>query len=340
MKVYYNLGMYEGCNYVRCILPLVHNGWDGDKVNVYSKKKDAHTAMKAMLDADVIVMHRPFENIRKQMFELLKESGKKIVFENDDTYKVQDQMKLGKTLDMVSDNIDWFIKNSDLVTTTTEFLAEEYRKLNPNVVVLPNMIDPADWPTPKRNRGDKVRIGLVGSTLMNKDFEPIIPALKELNTRSDIQLVILGMPNNEMYREENSFWSTLNVEKYPPISVEKYPEALNELKLDIMLIPREDSYFNRCKSNLKFLEASMLEIPVIAQGFTDGNSPYQNPKDAENMIIVTDNSKWLTEVYTLVANKELRAELGKKARKYVLKNYDIRKNASLWEKAYKCSIAR
>ena len=41
-----------------------------------------------------------------------------------------------------------------------------------------------------------------------------------------------------------------------------------------MLIPRGENYFNRCKSNIKFLEASMCEIPVIAQSFTTNDSPY------------------------------------------------------------------
>jgi len=335
MKVYYSHSMYEGCNYVRCLLPTIYNGWDGDKTSLRDSKKDAKTATQAMLHADIIVMQRPFEKARKDIFNALKEAGKKIVFDNDDSYKVNDQMKLGETLEAVSNSIDWFIENSDLVTTTTEFLAEEYRKLNPNVVVLPNMIDPADWDTPKRNKGDKVRIGLVGSTLMNKDFESIIPTLKVLSEQDNIELVILGMPKSDMYKQENSFWSTLNVEINPPVPVYEYADAVNDLKLDIMLIPREDTYFNRCKSNLKFLEASMLEIPVIAQGFIDGLSPYQvNKDDAKHMIIVTDNNKWLSEIDKLVNDKNLRRKIGKEAKKYVLKNYDIDKKAYLWEEAY------
>ena len=56
-----------------------------------------------------------------------------------------------------------------------------------------------------------------------------------------------------------------------------YFDTLNDLELDIMMIPRKDNYFNKCKSNIKFLEASMCEIPVITNYFKD--SPYEKDGD-------------------------------------------------------------
>ena len=339
-KVYFNFGLYEGCNYVRCLLPMLHNGWDGDQLNIYAKKKNPVIATKAMLASDMVVMHRPMEQIRKDIFLLLKESGKKIVFDNDDTYKVNDTMKLGKSLDALDSNIDWFIKNADLVTTTTEYLAEEYRKLNKNVVVLPNCIDPNDREKPIKNKGNKVRIGLVGSTAgIEKDFSRIRDLLKELSLDERVQLVIFGVVRKDSviadkYESEISFWDSLNIDWIPPVPIKDYPKVFRSLELDILLIPREDNYFNRCKSNIKFLEASILEIPVIAQGFDDGKSPYQG-NDEPYMKICKRFSEWEIAVEELIKNKELRQQMGKDARKYVLANYDIRKKAKLWKEAYK-----
>ncbi len=62
---------------------------------------------------------------------------------------------------------------------------------------------------------------------------------------------------------------------------------LNELKIDIFLLPRKDNYFNRYKSNLKFLEASMVEAMYISQGFLDNQSPYeQNEEDTKYQVII------------------------------------------------------
>ena len=53
-----------------------------------------------------------------------------------------DEERLKNGLKTINETIDLFIKEADLVTCSTEFLANEYRKLNPNVVVLPNCVDP------------------------------------------------------------------------------------------------------------------------------------------------------------------------------------------------------
>jgi len=212
MKVYFLGSKYEGCYYVRCMLPLRHNGWDGDFVTLHGQRKDANTAMRAMLDADIIVAQRPYENVMFDVYSALKEAGKKIVFDNDDTYKVNDQMKLGKYLDKISNNIDKFIGMSDMVTTTTEFLAEEYRKLNKNVVVIPNQIDPDDYDKPLRNKTDKIRIGVVGSVGSTGDFEGIRETLKQISNDPRYQLVLFSLPPvassiANKYDREFAFWS-------------------------------------------------------------------------------------------------------------------------------------
>jgi len=84
-----------------------------------------------------------------------------------------------------------------------------------------------------------------------------------------------------------------------------------------------------------FLEAGMCEIPVIAQSFTTNDSPYDKDLNGENGILIKDNSKWMEEVDKLIKDKELRRTIGKNAKKYVLDNYSIQRNAHFWEEAYK-----
>jgi glycosyltransferase involved in cell wall biosynthesis len=101
------------------------------------------------------------------------------------------------------------------------------------------------------------------------------------------------------------------------------------------VIPRQNTYFNKCKSNLKFLESSMLEIPVIAQAFDDGLSPYQvDPEDAEHMILCYTQDEFVQAIHDLAKDKDRRREMGRKAKEYVTKKYDINNNSYLWEQAY------
>src|SRR3990167_3628055 len=348
-KVFFCNTLMGGCHYVRALLPLREAGWDGDKTSLRSAKISNEMRAQAVLDADVVVFHRPNDDRALKVAEMLRKQGKKIVMDNDDTYKGFDTTKLGKLADkfgQVEAGVDNFGKFADMITCSTEFLRQEYLKLNPNVVVLPNCVDPDDWPELDdilKNEGEKVRIGLIGSVGLHTDIAGFTPVLDYLLKRKDVQLVLFALPADtaeshdvhNYYIPELEFWRSYNVEWQPFVPMQDYIETLNNLKLDILLIPRSDDYFNRCKSNIKFLEASMLSIPVIAQGFTTGNSPYQvDPEDASHMKVVVDNSKWIEEIDTMLASKELRREQGRLAREYVLNKYQIKDNINKWIDAY------
>lgn len=346
-------GGYDSCYYVRLMHPMIYNGWKGDRLSLRTSRVDNETMFNEAIKADVIVFHRPIDRRMLEAAKLLKEFGKVVVMDNDDTYVkdsgVPTQMfgDLNEKLKKAVDNIDVILKEfgslADLVTVSTEFLKEEYKQVNENVVVLPNCIDPLDWRAPKRNEGNKVRIGIVGSVASNQDYKTIIPLLDELKKRDDVQIVLFALPHKSketewatrMYTPEFNFWDQYNPEWTPFCQIQDYMDTLNNLKLDLMLIPRHDNYFNRAKSNIKFLESSMCAVPVIAQGFPDNQSPYQVDKeDTEHMIIATDSKDWITKTIDLVDNKEKREELGQRARAYIINKYNIKANAHKWKEAY------
>ncbi len=353
MKVYYISSGNEGCYNVRCLLPLVANGWDGDRTSLKLDIKTPENKAMAAKDADIVVFHRPETHQKVELARHLKSIGKKIVFDNDDTYKDPTAVKLNDYMDKertarglanANKMMDAFAIEADLVTCTTEFLAKEYRKLNPNVVVLPNCIDPFYFEEPLRNETDIVRIGVTGSVGSTTDLDAVAPIIRHYQNDPRVKIVFFSLPPNrkenplmgKIFKDEYAFLDSVNVEWHPTVNPDIYYDKINSLKLDLMIIPRADGYFNRCKSNLKFLEASMFEIPVIAQGFADGQSPYQvNPKDQENLVLVTDNAQWIPEIEKMISDKEGRRALGKKAHQYVLENYNIENKAHLWEEAYK-----
>ena len=348
MKVYNISGAYEGCTYVRQLLPMWENGYNGSVIGLDTPRKQTKTILKEAQEADIIVFHRPEMKEYWRVAKILREMGKKIVFDNDDTFHLDkghpfhkmSREKFDRNLKIKNGIIDNFVKNADLVTTTTKTLAKEYKELNDNVIVLPNCVYPDDWEEPVRNEGDKVRIAISGSAAYSSDFEVIKDYIKELDERDDVQFILFGMgskdereenPETEkIFSDEYKFWDTLkNKEHAPWVKIHKYFDTLNELKIDIMLIPRKDNYFNKCKSNLKFLEAAMCEIPVVASSFPDG--PYEE-LDGEIGIKLTGD--WKKTIDNLIKNKDKRRAIGKRAKEYVLENYDITKHAHKWEEAY------
>ena len=342
---------YDGCNYYRIMLPAWHNGFFLDRPTL-AHPRGSIDEIKALLDsADIVVFHRPESQEYHDLADILKDKGKKIVMDNDDTFKLDDIHPLArfkpdgkwvKKLNERDDSIDRFIEKADLVTTTTNNLAYEYMKLNNNVRILPNYIDPMEIDTVLKNTAEKVRIGMVGSVSYEYDYLHLKPLLRELSERDDVSVVMFGLGSKEhreqnplvtkAFKEEYKFWDNLNIEHIPWCQMNEYYNTLNKARLDLMLIPRKENYFNRCKSNIKFLEAALLEIPCIAQSFEGG--PYEEIEDFETGIKVKDNSLWKQYVNELIAKPELRRKIGKQANEYALKKYNIEDHAGEWARAY------
>jgi len=264
MKPYFIGSKFPGCTYVRCLLPMYENGWNGSIISIGKKEKNIKFILQEVQESDIIIFHRANSVQHHKLGQLLKSMGKKIVFDNDDTYKktdkhpfhMLDEKGFEENHEHANNLINNFIINSDLVTCSTDFLADEYRELNPNVIVLPNCVDQFDWDEPLRNEGEKVRIGIVGSTAQNHDFEHVRDFLIALSERDDVQLVLFGLHDKErqeqnrqirrVYKREFDFWNKIeNLEHVPFCSMEDYFKTLNELRLDIMLIPRCEADYNR-----------------------------------------------------------------------------------------------
>ena len=344
---------YQGCWYVRQFLPMLVNGWWGNYKGLRKVLKPIEQITQEALLADVVVFHRA-DSVQHHVVAMeLKKAGKKVVMDNDDTYIIDethafynlDSAGFKQNTEYINNITNNFIANADLVTTSTDFLAEEYKKINPNVVVLPNCVNPDDWDTPLRNEGEKIRIGVSGSVAYAHDFKEIEEVIRKLDEDPRVQLVMFGLwkgdkrKNNpkveEVHETEYAFWDTLkNLEHVQWCEIVDYFTTLNELRLDIMLIPRKDSYFNKCKSNIKFLEAAMCEIPCIVSSFKDG--PYEKDVDGTNgRFVKTSLTKdWMNEINALINNKELRQLIGKNAYNYAVANYNIHDKGHLWNDVY------
>jgi glycosyltransferase involved in cell wall biosynthesis len=341
VKILFLNGKYPFCYYYRGYLPAIYSNQEciGEFLHLLDETpKDI--VSKKIYNADVVVMQRPNTQEALNLAKLLKGIGKKVIFENDDTYlygkgidpnllENDEQRKKAKEISTITNEI---LKIADGAIASTPILADEYRQVNSNVCVLKNCIDPLDELPCKKNTTGKFRIGFIGSVTSNEDYVHIKEQIKQLDDRGDITIVVFGIKHKDgstlsFMKKDRMFWESLkNVEWQHYVPVLKYFTTLASLALDVIIIPRNDSYFNRCKSNLKFLEASLLKIPVIAQGF-DG-SPYEQDKDY--LTLVYDNNDWYNTIIRIKENYNTYKELAVRAHDYVLENYNIKKYAQEW----------
>jgi hypothetical protein len=125
---------------------------------------------------DIIHYHRtlgPYENM-EMLNKRLEKLGIVSIMDIDDYWAPGSHhpayfiIKNAKLDEKIKDNVRF----ANYVTTTTDIFAEEIRKFNKNVYVLPNAIDPTETQfVPKLEKSDKIRIGWLGGSCMTPDTE-------------------------------------------------------------------------------------------------------------------------------------------------------------------------
>ena len=96
------------------------------------------------------------------------------------------------------------LKTAQFVTTTTEIFADEIRKFNKNVIILPNAIDPSE---PQFNEptlpSDRLRIGWLGGSSHLHDLM-YLESLSKINSdRDKLQFVLCGFDTRGTVTEIN-----------------------------------------------------------------------------------------------------------------------------------------
>lgn len=215
---------------------------------------------------------------------------------------------------------------ASLVTVSTEPLAQIVRKFNPNVAVLPNMLLESEWTARHERNVDKIVIGWGGSPRFNKDLfilkDSLMPILEEF---SEVELRFIG----DFELSPFPFPESERIKKIGVMPVQEYQKAISQF--DIGVAPLEDNPFNRCKSDLKFLEYSMVGIPTVASKVY----PYEHTVvNGETGFLARNTKDWIKYLRRLTRESGLRESMGERARHYVLENRTMEKNIWRWEKAY------
>src|SRR5581483_7132044 len=141
--------------------------WRGAIPAKYLRRRGHHVQVFAMTGSasytapDVMVFYRAHFQEGEKMMAWCRKNGIRIVFDTDDALHlvppenphhivIRPRIQLYESL----------LRNADVVTTTTPTLAAHLRTFNPNVVVIPNSLDPEEWPAnPIRKSGGPIRVG-------------------------------------------------------------------------------------------------------------------------------------------------------------------------------------
>ncbi len=230
------------------------------------------------------------------------------------------------------------------VAVSTQPLKEAYSHISKNISVLPNCNDTSDWQVPIKKWNDgKVRIGYAGSITHNADLELILePVKKILATYPNTIFEILGAAEKKKFKELQKRLMSAGVGKsrfrlhYGTPAWLGYPELLGSMGWDIGLAPLITDTFNTCKSHIKWMEYSMINIPTVASQVY----PYYQPIQGVNTIVdghtgylCSTSEQWFDKLAALVESKDLRDKLANNAYTYIAQNWQYSQHQHKWLEA-------
>ena len=230
----------------------------------------------------------------------------------------------------VRDAVEHSIEVADLVTVSTEPLAEVVRQFNPAVTVLPNCIPGWVLDLPPRQPRDRPRVGWAGGASHGADIGLAAgPASRFLKRFPGWDLQLGGTDFRKTFGDEGVHQDRMF--HVPWVQVNEHPEEFYlSADFDIGICPLVPTAFSRSKSFVKALEMGARGIPVIASD-CEPYRPYI--EHGVNGFLVRYEHEWLKYLSELAGDEKLRAEMGQANRDRAAQ-CTIEENYPLWAKAY------
>jgi hypothetical protein len=206
----------------------------------------------------------------------------------------------------------------DGVITATEYLADAYADLNPNVYVCPNSILPEDWADFERQpETESLRIGYYGSPSHTRDWPKIKKALKWASRQRDVEISVVG------FRPAGWTGKVLDWED------DLFAARRNLGHLDVGLAPITRNPWADGKSDLKALEYAMAGVlPVLEDA-----PPYAPWRKIGWPFMPSTEDEWVDVIKDVVVNRDEVKAQAAQAREYVLAERTIESNIDAWREA-------
>ncbi|HEY3289819.1 MAG TPA: glycosyltransferase, partial [Anaerolineae bacterium] len=228
--------------------------------------------------------------------------------------------------------------DADLVTVSTNALYKEIVPLNPNTHLLPNFLNERLWPQAQKRHEfarKPVVIGYVAGGTHQPDLEAVTPALTEVLRRygSDVRLhVHIPIPAGRLADLPNVEWNSDYIPSYA-----EFASYVSGLEFDVVIAPLLDSQFNRCKSNLKYLENECTG----GAGVYSRETPFESiVRQGENGMLASTKEEWVDALSQLIESAELRSRIAANARTTVQSEWLLSQNAWRWKEVYVQAVPR
>lgn len=292
----------------------------------------------------VAVVQRQMSAQNYAALDMLKRKNIKVVYDLDDHLWAipqwnpalqiyRDVARRSGETKLLTEGMTPCLELSDHVTTSTEFLKKvvqgKIKKPIP-VTVVENAIDLNLFGRARKKvEREKVKVGWAGTATHSADVLEAMIALANVAAKDqNIQVEIMGQEVPRPLLKEKRIQGRLRF--WPFVIIWEYPAFYSNLDWDIAVAPLIQHDFNLAKSPVKMMEAGALGIPCLASDI----GPYADfcrKSEKLGYLLCRTRWDWTSKLQELVANKQLREELGQEMNQVVREHYSIEKRIKEWE---------
>ena len=209
---------------------------------------------------------------------------------------------------------------SGTVVAGNQYLADyAARSGAKNIEIIPTVIDLERYPIKQNTGADPCIVGWIGTkTTFEKHLLPCKDWIKALQIQEpNIRFHIVGI-TEDMDLGKNVQYIRWTEET----------EVAEIMKMDIGLMPLQDSKWEKGKCAYKLIQYAACGIPGVA---SDVGMNREVTVPGETGILASADEEWIQAIKTLKSNTELRHQMGRNARKKVEERYCIQQTSTKWK---------
>jgi glycosyltransferase involved in cell wall biosynthesis len=223
------------------------------------------------------------------------------------------------------------------ITATTHFLAKATLKLTPknkHVHVIPFGIDCQTFSRSKRDiiKPNIIRLGFIKHLKAKYGPDYLLKAMP-LILKNFPETILIMVGQGEMEDDLKKICAHLDIKKNVQfagfIEYKSVPTILEDIDIFVMPSIEDSETFG-----VAAIEAQSMEIPVVA---SDVGGVAEAVLDGETGLLVEPKNivQLANAIIKLIEDPDLRKQMGKKGRQFVLDNFRIEDNVLLFENLYK-----
>ncbi|MCL5884014.1 MAG: glycosyltransferase, partial [Deltaproteobacteria bacterium] len=282
--------------------------------------------------SDIVVIQRDFPS-RKTMGSIgrIFSSGKPVVYDIDDLLLDLPAGHVSrKIMEKNRTSMIEVLSRADAVTVSTEELREALSPYGDAIHVLPNLIDERIWDRriPPSGPGPVV-VGFSGTISHGNDLALIEEAVIEISERHGDRVAFRFMGCT---RERIASLPGYSYIQFEP-AYRSYARALQASGIEIGLVPLEDNPFNRCKSNIKWLEYAACGIVGVYPDLPPYNRCVRSGKTG--LVVGNRKEDWVEGIEFLIRDMNARKLMKDEACDEALSRYSLASGAARYLETYR-----